>query len=286
MNAVVNDGMRDFWNNAGGRMWVNYQNIIEVGMSPLGKKVMDELAMTEGERVLDIGCGCGGTTFEISQRIGKSGYVLGVDISEMIVASAKKKIDIKKQQNLTFECVDAQIHPFDEKAFDVIFSRFGVMFFDDPIAAFSNIRRSLTPDGRIAFICWQPVKNIEWISLALEVVKRYIELPPPQPVEPEAPGGFSFGNVNRVANILRIAGFIDVNIEAFNTKINIGGSLDEAQTFLTHIGPAGSVLDNPDIDSDTRKAFIADLRDTLYVHQTDAGVRLGAATWLVTARNA
>jgi len=285
MSTVVNSGMRDYWNDAGGRMWVNYQDIIEVGMSPFGIKAMDELGIVPDQRVLDIGCGCGDTTIELSRRVGNDGYVLGVDISEKIISSANKKVELKKQNNVDFKCIDAQIYDFGKESFDIIFSRFGVMFFDDPVAAFSNLRASLRSNGRIVFVCWQPVKVIEWISLPLEIISRHIELPPPPPPQPEAPGGFSFGDANRVEKILRSAGYSDINIEPYNTKINIGKSLDEAQTFLTHIGPAGTILDNPDIDSEVRMRFIADLHNTLKAHQTEKGVSLGAATWLVTASN-
>jgi len=285
MNSVVNSGMRDFWNDAGGRMWVNHQDIIEMGMLPLGIKAMDALAIVAGESILDIGCGCGDTTFELSRRVGKNGYALGVDISQMLITSAINKKKIIKQSNVDFECIDAQIHPFKKITFDVIFSRLGVMFFDDPVAAFTNLRHSLCAGGRLAFVCWQPVKSIEWISLPLDIVTRHVELPPSPPQQPEAPGGFSFGDANRVVNILTKSGFVDINIEPFNTKIKIGETLDEAQTFLTHIGPAGTVLDNPEIKSETRVRFIEDLHNTLKSYQTDKGVELGAATWLVTARN-
>ncbi len=281
---VANSGMNDFWNDTGGRMWVSYKDIIEVGMSPFGRKAMNVLALTDGERVLDIGCGCGDTTFEISKRVGPKGHTLGVDISRMIVASAKESSALKKRHNINFKCVDAQTYNFEKNVFDVVFSRFGVMFFDNPIAAFKNIRYSLVAGGRMAFVCWQPVKAIEWISLPLEIVGRYVKLPPPAP-EPEAPGGFSFGDTNRVVNILTKAGFSDIAIEPFNTEMNIGKNLDEAQIFLTHIGPAGTVLDNPEIDANTRTRFAADLRITLKSYQTNQGVKLGAATWLVTARN-
>lgn len=285
MSSVVNSGMRDFWNDAGGRMWVNYQDIIETGMSSLGINAMDELDIVPNERVLDIGCGCGDTTIELSRRVGNDGYVLGVDISEMIISFAKKKINLKKQNNVDFKCLDAQTYDFGTASYDVIFSRFGVMFFDDPVAAFSNLRSSLRSNGRIAFVCWQPAKVIEWISLPLEIVSRYIELPPPQPPQPEAPGGFSFGDAKRVKKILNSAGYSDIKIEPNITKIHIGKNLDEAQTFLTHIGPAGTILDNPEIDSEVRKRFIADLHNTLKAHQTEKGIRLDAATWLVTASN-
>jgi SAM-dependent methyltransferase len=285
MSSVVNSGMRDFWNNAGGRMWVNYQDIIEIGMSPLGINAMDRLGIAPNDRVLDIGCGCGDTTIELARRVGKDGYVLGVDISEMIISSAKKKINLKKQSHVDFKCLDAQNYDFDKTSFDVIFSRFGVMFFDDPIAAFSNLRASLRSNGHIAFVCWQPVTAIEWISLPLEIISRHIEPPPSPPPQPEAPGGFSFGDANRVERILSSAGYSDINIEPYHSKINIGKSLDEAQAFLTHIGPAGSILENPEIDSEVRMRFIEDLHNTLKAHQTEKGVSLGAATWLVTASN-
>jgi len=283
MNDVVNSGMRDFWNDAGGRMWVNHQDIIEASMAPLGQKAMNALTMSEGERVLDIGCGCGDTTFEIAQRVGSNGGVFGIDISEMIVAAAQKNIAITKQRNVSFECVDAQTYQFQMNTFDVVFSRFGVMFFDDPIAAFENIRKSLVPGGRMAFVCWQPVKDIEWISVPLEIVGSYATLPPPSP--PGTPGGFSFGDASRVSNILSSAGFVDIAVEPFDTKINIGVDLDEALTFLTHIGPAGTVLNNHDLDSKTRANFTENLRTTLEAYQTSRGVELGAATWIVTARN-
>ena len=264
-------------------MWVRFQNIIEASMAPLGRKAMYELAMLEGERVLDIGCGCGDSTFEISQLVGPNGKVVGIDISEMIVATAQKNTVLKKQHNVNFRCVDAQTHQFDMNEFDAVFSRFGVMFFDNPIAAFENIRQSLVSGGRMAFVCWQPLKAIEWISLPLEIVANYVALPPPS--QPETPGGFSFGDAGRVDTILSCAGFVDISVERFDTKINIGVNLEEALFFLKHIGPAGTVLNNPDIDSEIKMLFSAELRAALEPYLTKHGVELAAATWIVTARN-
>jgi len=283
MNGVVNSGMRGFWNDAGGRMWVNYQHVIEASMAPFGQKVMDILDFNDGERVLDIGCGCGGTTYEIAQLVGSNGSVFGVDISEMIIASAKKKVCKNNQSNIVFECVDAQTHSFDMNVFDVVFSRFGVMFFDDPIVAFENIRKSLIAGGRMAFVCWQAVKDIEWINLPRNIVGEYIALPPPSPSD--EPGGFSFSDANRVKEILHSAGFVNIVVEKFNSKINIGVDLNEALRFMTHIGPAGSVLDNSDIDSKTQAKFTNDLCAALEAYQTNQGIELGSAMWIVTARN-
>lgn len=284
MNNDVNSGMRGFWNDSGGRMWVIYQHIIEVSMAPFGQKVMDILDFNDGERVLDIGCGCGGTTLEIAQLVGSNGYVFGVDISEMIIESAKNKACKENANNIIFKCVDAQTYSFVFNEFDVVFSRFGVMFFDEPVVAFQNIRKSLVAGGRMAFVCWQPIEDIEWISLPRNIVGNYITLPPLS--EPNEPGGFSFGNTDRVEKILRLAGFVDIVIEKFNSKINIGADMSEAMEFMTHIGPAGSVLDNSDIDSKTQVKFTNDLYAALQEYQTKQGIELGSAMWIVTARNA
>lgn len=283
MNDVVNSGMRNFWNNAGGRMWVDYQRIIETSMEPFSQKLMDVLNITEGERVLDIGCGCGDTTTKIAQRVGDNVDVVGVDISEIIIAAAKKNVAIKSLCNIRFECVDAQTHKFEDGYFNVIFSRLGVMFFEDPIAAFKNIKKSLVSGGRMAFICWQPVKKIEWISVPLEVVDNYVSLPESSPSD--EPGGFSFGDASRVMNILNAAGYVDIVIERFNIDINIGSDIDDAIAYLTHIGPAGTVLNNSDIDSETQARFTKELGLTLESFKTCHGVEIGAATWIVTARN-
>ena len=283
MNNVVNSNMHEFWNNAGGHMWVNYQHVIEASMAPFGQKVMDVLDFNDGDRVLDIGCGCGGTSFEIAQLVGSKGSVFGVDISEMIIESAKNRVYKTNHENIVFECLDAQIHSFEVNVFNAVFSRFGVMFFDDPIAAFKNIRKSLVRGGRMAFVCWQAVKEIEWINVPRNIVGNYIDLPPQSPTN--EPGGFSFADANRVKDILYSAGFIDVVVDKFSSKINVGADLDEALRFMTHVGPAGSVLDNSEIDGKTKAKFTNDLCVALEAYQTNQGIELGSAMWIVTAQN-
>jgi SAM-dependent methyltransferase len=283
MNQIANSDMSEFWNTTGGRMWVDNQAIISSSMTPLGQVAMNALHLTEGDRVLDIGCGFGDTSFEILQRVGVDGWVLGVDISKIIIEAAKKNMLSKKHQNVSFECIDAQTHKFPKHNFDVVYSRLGVMFFEDSEAAFSNIRQSLTPGGRMAFVCWQPVEAIEWISLPLEIVAKYVSLPPPS--QEESPGPFSFADTDKVGQVLNSAGFVDIKIEPSISKINIGANLDEALTFLTQIGPAGKVINDPEIEVAIQAQFTTELRAVLSSRLTIRGVELGAATWIVSARN-
>jgi len=246
-----------------------------------GRQAMSVAMLVEGERVLDIGCGWGDTSFEMARSVGLNGYVQGNDISGLILKKARRRIGIEQHTNINFECADAESHHFNSKVFDVVYSRFGVMFFKDPVAAFKNIRKVLMPDGRMIFICWQSIKSNQWVSLPLEITEKYVYVP--QPDDPEAPGGFSFGDVNRVQYILDEAGFADIQIKPFITKFNLGHDLDIAISFLFHIGPASSVTGDPGIESATKKDISDDLRNSLLLYKTLQGVELDAATWIVTA---
>lgn len=256
---------------------------MDVNLIPFGQEAMTATAPTIGERVIDIGCGIGDTSFEIARRVGPSGHVRGVDISEMLLAEAGARAASTTAKNVTFTCGDAQTHNFEPAALDIAFSRFGGMFFDDPIAAYRNIRSALKPGGRIAFICWQPAKDNEWISLSLDAVLKHLPSPPPS--GPEDPGPLSFGDAERVMRILSGAGFSKIAIEPFKRPFTVGGNLDEAVAFLTQMGPASGVITRAEADDATRSRIAADLRDALAPYETGQGVALGSATWIVSARN-
>jgi len=287
MSNLANVDMNEYWNGEGGQKWIRFQDRTDVNLIPFGIKAMDAAALSIGEKVIDIGCGCGDTSFEMARRIGPGGHVKGVDISMPILerAKARSKISEKSEEreNIIFVNADAQTHNFNLAEFDVVFSRFGVMFFDDPIDAFSNIRKALKPDGRLSFICWQEAINNEWISLPLSVVAKY--LPLPEPPGSEEPGPLSFGDINRVHHILSSAGYSDVAVKGFYTPFNIGGDLDEAVSFLMQLGPAAGVISQPDVDDSIRHCIADELRKKLNSYITDSGIFLGAATWAVTARN-
>ena len=276
-----NNDMREFWNGIGGHKWINYQKILNSSLETFGREAMIVAKATSCDHVLDIGCGCGDTSIEIARKVGPKGKVTGIDVSEVILNQAQEHA--LTMTNLNFECVDAQYYDFDPQVCDLAYSRFGVMFFDDPGAALGNIRKALKPGGRMVFVCWQPVKNNQWINLPLDIAAKF--LAPPPPSGPEVPGPFSFGETKRITEILEIAGFNSISISPYNAKFNLGKNSIEAADFISSIGPSSYLMDNPDTDEITKTNFINDLRQTLALHETRNGIDLNAATWIVSAFN-
>lgn len=275
--------MSEFWNGEGGQKWLRFQKNIDNGLSHLGIKAIKAAALESGEYVLDIGCGWGNTSFEIAPHVGPFGGIKGIDISEIILKQTPTRAKLAIRLNIDFECADVQSYSFKSKSFDVVFSRFGVMFFNEPVDAFKNIRKALKPSGRMSFVCWQSIEVNEWVRLPLDIAEKYVPLIP-RP-NPEEPGGFSFGDPNRVKSILKKAGFVDIEITPFNTTFNVGKTVNDAVTFLSQIGPASSVLDDPDVDDIDKNLITTNLHDKLAIYKTKDGIELGAATWIVTARN-
>jgi len=232
-----------------------------------------------GERVLDVGCGVGQTTLELAERVGPSGSVLGIDISTPMLARARERARAAGLANVRFENADAQTHAFTPESVDLVYSRFGVMFFADPTAAFANLLRALRPGGRLAFVCWQAMTENAWMRESLAAVLKHVA--PPPPADPHAPGPFAFADAARVRGILERAGFRAVRHEAVPGQLSLGASLDEAVSFAVEIGPASRLL--KEAPEAARAAAVAELRKALEAHVTPKGVDLGYATWIVTA---
>lgn len=284
VNDMINADMREFWNGEGGEKWLRFQETMDAQLRPFSHQVMAEAAISSGELVLDVGCGCGDTSLEMVRRVGPDGRVRGIDISAPILARVKARAMSVPEKNVAFDCGDAQVLRFEAAAFDLVFSRFGVMFFDDPVAAFRNLRRALKSGGRLAFICWQPAEANEWIKTSLEVVSRHVPLPAPP--DPEEPGPLSFGDPQRVNRILTSSGFSDVAVNSLEMPFTVGANLDQAVAFLTQMGPAGGAIARSGADDTIKSRIAADLRDVIAPNDTELGVAVGAATWIVTARNA
>ena len=279
---TVNADMSEFWNGEGARKWLRFQDRMDVILLPFGHEAMVASEISTNNFVLDIGCGCGDTSLEIGRRVGKHGRVHGLDISGPMIKEARSRESLAGQKNVTFDCSDAQTHQF-HPVYDVVFSRFGVMFFEDPMAAFSNIRCAIKPGGRLVFICWQPAKDNEWVSRSLDIVANHIMLP--EPPGPEDPGPMSFGDANRINRILTNTGFSDIRIEGRNTPFTVGVNTEEAVEFLTQLGPAGGAIANSDANEETKFRIVSDMRVALESYETDQGITLGSATWVVTAQN-
>ena len=278
---MANADMIEYWNGEAGGKWVQFQDRMDRILMPFGLKAMAAGNIEAGERILDIGCGCGDTSVELARRVGPEGRVLGMDISAPMLAKAKARAAAASAKNLAFEEGDAQIHRFAAPPFDLVFSRFGVMFFEDPVSAFANLRSALKPGGRLAFVAWQALKDNAWFSLPLSVIAKHVTLP--EPPGPEDPGPFAFADRARLERILTNAGFTQVNIDKHDTEL-VGDALDEMVAFLLQMGPTGRAIAQSGADEATKARIAADLKEALAPYDSAQGVVLGAASWIVTAR--
>lgn len=276
----------EYWNGDAGAHWSERDEEMDAMLRPLGSEAIDRAAPAAGERVLDIGCGCGATSFQLATGVGLTGRVLGVDISAPMLAQAQGKLASMTEDErcvLAFEQADASTLEFQPQTFDLLFSRFGVMFFADPVAAFTNMREALTPLGRMAFLCWGPVEENEWITVPMSAAMAH--LPPPDPVGPRDPGPFAFADREYTAEILGSAGFVDIDFEAFapTLKLGKGRSIADTAEFFLDLGPTSRALaGQPDSLRQTVKDAIITSIAERYV---DDALELGGRCWIATARN-
>lgn len=276
--ASANAAQIDYWNTAVGQTWVEHQAQLDRLIAPLGAEAMRVLAPAAGERILDVGCGCGETTLELAARVGPGGGVVGVDISEPMLAVARARDLPVNAVEPQFRNSDAQVADLGEAAFDAIFSRFGVMFFSDPAAAFANLHRAVRPGGRLAFVCWRPYAENLWMRAPMDAAQPF--LPPMPASDPLAPGPFAFADPLRLRSILEGAGFSDVTLDPFDTLIG-GSSVAETLRLNFRVGPLGSALRTaPHLAASVSQALEA----LLVSYDTPQGVMMPACVWIVQAR--
>jgi SAM-dependent methyltransferase len=269
-----------YWNALAGASWVAMQARLDRQIEPLGLAATEALAPAPGERLIDIGCGCGQTTLELARRVAPSGEALGVDPSGPMLAVAAGRAADAGLAQARFLQADAQTHPFEAASFDGAFSRFGVMFFADPVAAFANIRRALKSGGRLAFVCWRGMAENPIMTLPVMAAAPLLPQPPAPP-PPNAPGPFGLADRGRIEAILSGAGFVDIAIAAHDQLLT-AGDVDEATENALRIGPLGGILrEHPELKEKLEPA----VRAALAAHHTAKGVLLASATWMVTARN-
>jgi len=280
--SEVNKNQKDFWSGKGGDIWVERQNAMDTMLSPLGEAALNKLDFNEEENVLDIGCGCGHTTLNIAERIGPSGNVTGLDISEPMLKRAKESAVEMYLTNTSFKCVDVQTEDLGEAIYSTAFSRFGVMFFEDSIAAFKNINKSLISGGCLSFVCWQSPAVNPWQSLFIQEIKKFLELPSPPP---RSPGPFAFMESEYVSSILEESKFQDITIEGYETEVNMfsGRSLSDSVKDYISINPVVSGMLKE--SSENKIAEIIDSAiEAFSPYYTEKGLIFPSATWLVTAR--
>jgi SAM-dependent methyltransferase len=270
-----NAAMITYWNDSAGPSWVAAQEVLDAQLRPLGLAAIEALHPRPGEHLIDVGCGAGETSLELARRVGPKGSVLGADISAPLLAAAKKRAADAGFDQASFKQTDAQTEGFEPV--DGVFSRFGVMFFDDPTAAFLNLRHALKPGGRVVFVCWRALAENAWMTVPMAAVAPLLPEPPPPP----KPGAPAFADKDRLHAILEAAGFEHISIRPHNEKIG-GGDLDMAARTTLSVGPvAMAVRENPQLKDE----MIAAVREALKKHQGEDGqVLLPSATWIVTAR--
>ncbi|MEX3968413.1 class I SAM-dependent methyltransferase [Paraburkholderia sp. EG286B] len=273
------------WNGQSGERWVANQARLDAMVSVFGQAAIEAAAPMTGERVLDVGCGAGASSLALAARVGAGGHVLGVDISEPLIGRARALAP--PETPVLYEVADASSAELPEGAFDILFSRFGVMFFDDPTAAFAHMRRALRPGGRVAFVCWRSAAENDWVRLPMGALKGI--LPPSAPPDPEAPGPFSFGDRGRVSRILTAAGFADIAIAPFDASVPFGeggtrdAAIDDAVKMTLEVGPLSRALaDRPD---DIRARASAAVRAAFVGLPGERSVMIDGAAWIVIGRN-
>jgi SAM-dependent methyltransferase len=268
----------EYWNGPGGARWVSNQSRTDVMLTEVAERAMDRAAPAAGERVVDIGCGCGGTSVELARRVGPSGHVLAVDVSAPILAVARERLAAYPMVETTL--ADAASHAFADGEADLLFSRFGVMFFGDPVAAFANLRRALKPTGRMVFACWRNPKENTWMTAPLEATYQHVDRPPPP--SPDDPGPFAFANPERVGRILIEAGFKPPEFEQVDLAVDIAGGngLAGAVACALELGPSSRVLEG---QPNAVKAAVGNsMTELLAPYETDGKVKLAAAIWIVS----
>ncbi|NEU95854.1 class I SAM-dependent methyltransferase [Bradyrhizobium uaiense] len=268
-----------YWNGPGGQRWATRQAAQDIVLQPVLDLLINRAAPKAGERIVDVGCGSGATTFALASKVAPAGHVLGVDVSEPMLTRARQSAP--QGLPVEFALADATVYPFAPESFDLLASRFGVMFFADPAASFANLHKAMKPTGRLAFACWQEPRENPFFMAPLQAVYKHVPKLPQ--LGPEDPGPFSFASEARVKRILSEAGFSGIAMEPCKVELDVatGRGMDAAIQGALEIGPASRALEgHPD---EVRSAAIASMREALAPFVKGDSVRLPGAIWIVTA---
>ncbi len=277
-----NSAQAEYWSCVAGPKWTDNQEHQDQVLRPVSDRLIAAAEPKPGDRVVDVGCGCGATTIDFAALVSPGGEVLGLDISEPMLGRARERA--QPFPSIRFELADATVYDFERCEADLIVSRFGVMFFADPAKSFANLRKGLKAGGRLAFASWREAKQNPFFILPLREAAKHA--PPLPETDPEAPGPFAFASEARVRRILANAGFADIVLTPHDLELDIavGRGLETAVRAATMIGPTSRMLDGQ--SEAVRAAATADIRKALAAHAQGDSVPLGAAIWIVTATNA
>jgi SAM-dependent methyltransferase len=281
-DSAPNADMATMWNGPGGDHWVTHAARHDRALAPYGRAALAAAGITPGDRVLDVGCGTGAMT-RAAARLASEGSALGVDIGQPLVEEARAETTADGgPANVRFEQADAQVHPFPAGGFDVVLSRFGIMFFDDPVAAFTNLRRGMADGGRLAFACWQTLLVNDWMLVPMSAMVEHVGVP--DAPGPGAPGPFSLDDPDRVRSILADGAFARIELAEEAHPMWLGADLDDAVGYLEG-HPIVRLMSEgrpPELVAEA----MASLRAAVAPHLAPDGLSLPSRAWIVTARAA
>ena len=281
--AAENEEALEAWDGVLFDRFLQFREIVTAGLGAHGEAALAAYPPQPGDRVLDIGCGFGDTSLRIAGLVGDSGSVLGVDVAPRFVEAAQAEAEEAGAGNLNYAVRDVQVTEFDDR-FDLAFARFGTMFFANPVAAMRNVRKALSPGGRLCMVVWRRKLDNDWLHRAETVVEEFVEEPEETDEPTCGPGPFSMANADTVSDILLNAGFTGVELRRCDIPILIGRDLDHAVEFVTAIGPAGEVIRLAGEEAEKiRPRIEAALREALAEFEGPDGVVADASTWIVSA---
>jgi len=279
MSSPANTQQVEYWNGPTGERWAALQEKIDLHLGEITEELIGFAAPRAGERALDVGCGCGTTTLLLAMRTGPEGAAAGIDISVPMLSVARARA-MAQNADVVFIEADASTYEF-QPVFDLVFSRFGIMFFADPAAAFRNLRSALAPGGRMVFTCWRSFEQNRWAWDAMQAALPF--LPPLEPADPLAPGPFAFADELRLHRILDRAGFTNIAIEKFDGSVNMGARTEDAAIQALNLGPLARAATG--LDETVREKIRRAVENAYARYQSPSGVRPPAACWFVRARS-
>ncbi|MDD7973813.1 class I SAM-dependent methyltransferase [Roseinatronobacter alkalisoli] len=272
-----------FWNDTLAAKFERYRDILMNGLSHHSEVWLNEVQIAAGTRIVDVGCGWGDTALALAHKTGPTGHVLGIDCVDQFLRKGRADAVAQGLRNVCFAAADVQTYPFDA-SFDLCFSRFGMMFFENPVAALRNVRGALKPGGDLVFIVWRDIAENPWVGLPKAVVQKFLP-PPGDDARTCGPGPFSMANPEVVRSQLQIAGYEDIRFNATDGPVIVGDSIRNAIDFQLAIGPAGEVFREADALAEKRRDEIeAALCDALAPYLQDGHVVMPSASWRISAR--
>jgi len=274
----------DFWNTVLVPKFVRWRHILVGGLTLHSAKVFPSLAVQQGDKVVDAGCGFGDTAIHLARLVGPSGSVVGMDCCDEFLEYGRRDAEAAGLANITFMEGDVQTYPF-KPIHEFCFSRFGTQFFENPVAGLRNMRTSLKPGGIMTMIVWRGIKDNPWLGHAKEIVLRHLP-PPGENAQTCGPGPFSMADTGVVTKQLEIAGYKDISFEQVDAEVFVGNDLDDAVAFQLAIGPAGEVYREAGKLGEERRDEVANaIKAELAKYQRPNGVIMDSSSWKVTAKN-